>query len=41
MASFNSWNAQKCHGHRYLLTEVLKERLGFAGFVVSDWDGAD
>ncbi len=41
MASFNSWNGQKCHGHRYLLTDVLKGRLGFSGFVISDWDGAD
>ncbi len=41
MASFNSWNGVKCHGHRYLLTEVLKEELGFDGFVISDWDGAD
>src|SRR5205807_1950131 len=28
-------------GHRYLLTDVLKERLGFDGLVVSDWDGVD
>jgi beta-glucosidase len=41
MASFNSWNAQKCHGHHYLLTEVLKQRMGFSGIVVSDWDGVD
>jgi beta-glucosidase len=41
MASFNSWNGKKCHGHRYLLTDVLKGRLGFSGFVISDWDGAD
>lgn len=41
MASFNSWNAEKCHGHRYLLTDVLKERMGFDGIVVSDWDGVD
>lgn len=41
MASFNSWNGEKCHGHRYLLTDVLKGRLGFDGFVVSDWDGVD
>jgi beta-glucosidase len=39
MASFNSWNSDKCHGHRFLLTAVLKGRLGFRGFVVSDWDG--
>jgi beta-glucosidase len=41
MASFNSWNGEKCHGHRYLLTDVLKGRLGFDGLVVSDWDGVD
>ena len=41
MASYNSWNGEKCHGHRYLLTEVLKGELGFQGFVVSDWDGID
>jgi beta-glucosidase len=41
MASFNSWNGDKCHGHRYLLTDVLKGRLKFDGLVVSDWDGVD
>ncbi len=41
MASFNSWNGEKCHGHRYLLTDVLKGRMGFDGFVISDWDGLD
>jgi beta-glucosidase len=41
MASFNSWNGDKCHGHHYLLTEVLKGQLGFEGFVISDWDGVD
>jgi beta-glucosidase len=41
MASFNSWNGDKCHGHTYLLTEVLKNELQFSGFVISDWDGID
>ncbi len=41
MASFNSWNAEKCHGHYHLLTEVLKQRMGFDGIIVSDWDGID
>ncbi len=41
MASFSSWNGQKLHGHHYLLTTVLKEELGFEGFVVSDWAGID
>jgi len=41
MASFSSWNGEKMHGHRYLLTDVLKGELGFQGFVVSDWAGID
>ncbi len=41
MVSFSSWNGDKCHGHRHLVTEVLKEKLGFSGIVVSDWDGID
>lgn len=39
MVSFNSWNGEKCHGHRFLVTETLKQKLGFGGIVVSDWDG--
>lgn len=38
MASFNSWNGEKLHGSRYILTDVLKQRLGFDGFVVGDWN---
>ena len=41
MVSFNSWNGDKCHGHHYLLTYVLKQQLGFEGVVISDWDGID
>lgn len=41
MASFNSWNGDKCHGHKYLLNDVLKDELGFKGFIISDWDGCD
>ena len=41
MVSFNSWNGDKCHGHHHLVTEILKNKLGFAGIVVSDWDGID
>jgi beta-glucosidase len=41
MVSFNSWNGDKCHGHNQLVTDVLKGRLGFEGFVISDWDGVD
>ena len=39
MASFNSWNGVKNHGNKYLLTDVLKTRMGFDGFVVGDWNG--
>lgn len=41
MASFSSWNGKKCHAHHYLLTEILKGKLGFDGFVVSDMQGID
>ncbi|WP_308365686.1 MULTISPECIES: glycoside hydrolase family 3 N-terminal domain-containing protein [unclassified Microbulbifer] len=39
MASFSSWNGEKHHGNSYLLTDVLKERMGFDGLVVGDWNG--
>lgn len=39
MASFNSWQGEKIHGNHYLLTTVLKEKMGFDGFVVGDWNG--
>jgi beta-glucosidase len=39
MASFSSWNATKMHGNTSLLTDVLKGRMGFDGFVIGDWNG--
>ncbi|AUD59530.1 beta-glucosidase [Shewanella sp. Pdp11] len=39
MASFNSWHGAKNHGNPYLLTDVLKTRMGFDGLVVGDWNG--
>jgi beta-glucosidase len=39
MVSFSSWNGTKVHGSQFLITNVLKNELGFTGFVVSDWDG--
>lgn len=39
MASFNSWDGVHMHGHKYLLTDVLKDQMGFDGFVVGDWNG--
>lgn len=39
MASFNSWQGEKLHGHEYLLNQVLKQKMNFDGFIVSDWNG--
>ena len=41
MASYNSLNGEKMHGNGYYLTTVLKEELGFEGFIVSDWAAID
>jgi beta-glucosidase len=41
MVSYSSWNGEKMHGHRRLVTDVLKGELGFQGVVVSDWNGID
>ncbi len=39
MASYNSWHGRKMHGYGELLTNVLKDRMGFDGMVVGDWNG--
>lgn len=46
MASFNSWTndsvtgtAGKLHGSKYALTDILKNKIGFDGVLVSDWNG--
>ncbi len=39
MASYSSWQGRKMHGNASLLTGVLKERMGFEGLVVGDWNG--
>lgn len=38
MVSFSSWNGKKMTGNKSLLTDVLKERMNFGGFLVSDWN---
>lgn len=38
MVSYSSWQGRKMSSNRSLLTDVLKERLGFDGLVVSDWN---
>jgi beta-glucosidase len=39
MASFSAWNGERMHGQKELLTDVLKGRMNFNGFVVGDWNG--
>jgi len=39
MASFNSWNGTKIHGDKFILNDLLRDQLGFQGFVISDWNG--
>jgi beta-glucosidase len=39
MASFSSWQGQPMHGQKELLTDVLKGRMNFNGFVIGDWNG--
>ena len=38
-ASGRAWG--KMHGNPHLIGEVLKQRLGFGGLVVSDWNGIE
>ncbi|XP_021303519.1 uncharacterized protein LOC110430318 isoform X2 [Sorghum bicolor] len=41
MASYSKWNGESLHSSRYLLTDVLKGKLGFKGLLISDWEGID
>ncbi|SOB87409.1 exo-1,4-beta-glucosidase [Sphingomonas guangdongensis] len=38
MTSFSSWNGLKIAGNKGLVTDVLKGRMNFDGFVVTDWN---
>ncbi len=37
MAAHNELNGIPCHANHWLLKDLLREELGFDGFVVSDW----
>jgi beta-glucosidase len=37
MPSYSSWNGVKCSGNKHLLTDILKNEMGFQGFLISDY----
>ena len=41
MVSFSAWNGERLSGSERLMTEVLKDDLGFEGFLISDWAAID
>ncbi|KAG8041425.1 hypothetical protein GUJ93_ZPchr1010g33733 [Zizania palustris] len=41
MVSYSSWNGVKMHANHHLITDFLKNKLRFRGFVISDWQGID
>jgi beta-glucosidase len=41
MPSYSSWNGVKCSGNKHLLTDILKNELGFDGFLISDYNALD
>jgi beta-glucosidase len=41
MPSYSSWNGVKCSASKRLLTEILKQELGFEGFLISDYSALD
>lgn len=41
MPSYSTWNGIKCSAHTHLLTDILKQELGFEGFLISDYNAID
>jgi beta-glucosidase len=41
MPSYSSWNGVKCSASKRLLTEILKQEMGFEGFLISDYNAID
>jgi len=41
MPSYNSWNGTRCSASKKLLTDILKNELGFEGFLISDYNALD
>ena len=38
MPSYSTWNGVRCSASKRLLTEILKDELGFEGFLISDYN---
>lgn len=38
LAGYQEYN-YKAHGSKYLVTDILKDKLGFDGLVITDWNG--
>ncbi len=41
MSSYNDWNGQPVTGSYYFLTELLRQKFGFTGYVVSDSEAVE
>ncbi|KAG8062597.1 hypothetical protein GUJ93_ZPchr0003g18126 [Zizania palustris] len=41
MISYSSWNGVKMHENRFLVTDMLKNKMHFRGFVITDWQAVD
>jgi beta-glucosidase len=37
MPSYSSWNGVKCSNDKHLLTDILKNEMGYQGFLISDY----
>ncbi|MCO5555023.1 hypothetical protein L7F22_008562 [Adiantum nelumboides] len=41
MISYSSWNGVKMSANKFLINDMLKQRMGFRGFTISDWEALD
>ena len=41
MSSYNSWNRTPNSASQFMLTEILRNKFGFRGYVYSDWGAID
>lgn len=41
MSSYNDWNGEPITGSHYFLTELLRQKFGFTGYVVSDSEAVE